>query len=257
MAAAHWTPQLEAVARRGMAQASGYAWMYERQVARAKKWGSALSILAGCLGALVGTRGVCSAALPRDAAQGGRGVALVEAAAGFAIAVLVVLDRTWKLDVVRTQGLVAQVDFAHLARSIQVQLALRAEDRQDAREFVKNVLEEIETLKLSSPTLDAADKRAYAAKYRDNPIFGPTALAGRSPEAPGASAPPPLAASLYGAVPPEPAGEGGGAASAPEASSLYGAVPPEPAGPGEAPAGAPPPFREVLGRYEERCRAEK
>lgn len=242
MASPHWTPQLEAVARRVMSQASGYAWMYERQVARAKKWGSVLSILAGCLGALVGARGVCSAALPGGAPQGGRWVALIEAVAGFAIAVLVILDRTWKLDVVRTQGLTAQVDFAHLARSIQFQLALRAEDRQDAREFVKNALEEIETLKLSSPTPDAADKRAYAAKYRDSQVFGPTALAGRPPEAPWAPAGPPVAASLYGAVPPEPAAP---------------ADAPEPVGPEGPPAGAPPPFQEVLGRYEEKCRAEK
>ena len=162
----HWTPRLEEVARRAMAHAEGYAWMYERQVARAKKWGAALSILAGGLGALVGTRAAAQAALPEGSPpSGGRPAAVAEAAAGYAIALLTVLDRTWKLEVVRAQALVAQVDFAHVAQSIRFQLALSAEDRQDAREFVKHVLGEIETLKLSSPTLDSADRRALAAKF--------------------------------------------------------------------------------------------
>jgi hypothetical protein len=177
----HWTPRLEAVARRAMMQATGFSWMYERQVSRAKKWGNALTIAAGFLGALVGTRGVCAAAAP--ASQGPSWASFVDAGAGYLIAVLLVLDGTWKLDVVRSQGLVAQVDFAHLARSVQFQLALRPEERQDAREFVKGVLGEIETLKLSSPTLDGADKRAYAAKFRDNPIYGsPRPWEGPPPE---------------------------------------------------------------------------
>ena len=291
--AAHWTPRLEAVARRAMMQASGFSWMYERKVSRAKKWGNALTIAAGFLGSLVGTRGLCAAAAPPS--QGPSWASAVDAVAGYLIAILLLLDSTWQLDLVRSQGLVAQVDFAHLARSIQFQLALRPEERQDAREFVKGILGEIETLKLSSPILDGADKRAYTAKFRDNPIYGAPrpweggpreVLVAAPPDEEPPEVPPPAAASLpaspprgvalLGAVTPRddgaplghdspPRGEDG--CSACSCCDVFGRTPetPPPAGPSPALLGhartpgasprAEPGIRAMLSGYEDRCAA--
>ena len=101
------------------------------------------------------------------------GKEIVTAVIGYAIAVVVVVDNTWNLDVVRSEGLVAQVGFAHLSRGVMYQLALRPSERQDARDFVKGILNEIETMKLSSPTIDGKVKAAYIEKFKDNPIYNP------------------------------------------------------------------------------------
>jgi len=152
-----------------MKQASGFAWMYERLVFRAKAWGSYLTILTGLLSGVVGTGGLVSAFYEAPQWAG-----ILTAAVGYAITVVVVLDKTWRLDVVRSEGLVAQVGFAHLNRSIMFQLALHPSERQDAHEFVKGALIEIETLKLSSPTIDAKIRDLYVAKFQNNPIYNPS-----------------------------------------------------------------------------------
>jgi uncharacterized membrane protein YeaQ/YmgE (transglycosylase-associated protein family) len=154
-----------------MKQASGYAWMYEKVVESAKKWGSILSIIAGVLATLVGTQGLVSV----FTTEGGSAfwVGVVTAVTGYIIAVVVALNNTWKLDVVLSEGLVAQVGFAHLSRGIMYQLALRPSERQDARDFVKGILNEIETMKLSSPSIDRGVKASYIRKFKDNPIYNP------------------------------------------------------------------------------------
>lgn len=167
----YWSPELEAVARRTMKQASGYSWMYEKMVAGAKKWGSCLSILAGALAGVVGTEGLV--AIFTSGGETPLWAGILTAVSGYSIAVVVVLDNTWKLDVVRSEGLVAQVGFAHLSRTIIYQLALRPSERQDARDFVKGILNEIETMKLSSPTIDGKVKIDYVKKFKDNPIYNP------------------------------------------------------------------------------------
>jgi hypothetical protein len=187
-APARWTPELESVARCTMKQASGFTWMYERTVARAKRWGERITLASGVLAGVVGTEGLVMAV-----AGGGQRAAIATAVIGYAITILTLLSGTWRLDEVRAAGLVAQVDFAHLARAIQFQLALHPDERQDAREFVRGVLGEIETLKLSSPPIDAAVRADYIAKFKDNPIYG--LGAGRAPSPrrrpPRSSAPPP------------------------------------------------------------------
>jgi uncharacterized membrane protein YeaQ/YmgE (transglycosylase-associated protein family) len=154
-----------------MKQASGYSWMYEKMVAGAKKWGSFLSILAGVLAGVVGTEGLV--AIFTSGGETPLWAGILTAVIGYSIAVVVVLDNTWKLDVVRSEGLVAQVGFAHLSRTIMYQLALRPSERQDARDFVKGILNEIETMKLSSPTIDGKVKKDYVEKFKDNPIYNP------------------------------------------------------------------------------------
>lgn len=159
-----WTPDLEAAARRTMNQASGYAWMYDQMVVRAKKWGGVLSSVAGVLGGLVGTEGLVSAFASDSGAPPWVGVAT--AVVGYLIVVALTLDKkTWRLDDVRAESLAAQVSFAQLSRGVMLQLALAPSDRQDAGEFVKGILNEIETMKLSSPTIDLRVRRAYASKF--------------------------------------------------------------------------------------------
>ena len=167
----YWSPELETVARQTMTQARGYAWMYERVVYRAKKWGSFLSIISGALAGIVGTGGLISTFTPSDKPP--LWVGIMTAVIGYMIAIVVVIDNNWKLGVVHSEGLMAQVGFANLSRSITYQLALHPSDRQDAREFVKGILNEIETMKLSSPTIGGKVKTEYISKFKDNPIYDP------------------------------------------------------------------------------------
>jgi hypothetical protein len=178
-----------------MLQASGYAWMYERMVAEATTWDGRLSIIAGGLGGLVGTGGLISTATSDGDPPLWTGV--LSAVVGYTIALVLVLANTWKLVEVRSEGLVSQVGFAHLNRTILFQLALAPSEREDARNFVKKILAENETLKLSSPTISGRIRRAYTARFRDNPIYTADvewdAFAYR-PDTPPTPPPPPAAA---------------------------------------------------------------
>lgn len=153
-----------------MKQANGHAWMYEQMVATAKRWSNALNILAGVLGALLGTSGLVSIFTDRQRALW---LKILEAIVGYLIMVISVLNSTWRLDATQSNALVAQVSFASLGQSILYQLALEPSERQNAHEFIERTLAEVNTMKLSSPVIYSSAKKAYIARFRDNPIFNP------------------------------------------------------------------------------------
>jgi len=170
-----WSAEMEAAMRRAIRQADGYAWMYEQMVAGAKWWGNKLTISTKLLGGVLGTQGLIGALMAAFSSGCGSGVPIwvpiLSAALGFVVLGLGVLDDTWSVDVVHAQGIVAQVNFATLARSIHFQLALPCAAREDARVFVPSALRELEGLKLTSPTIWGGVKARYVRRYPGNPIY--------------------------------------------------------------------------------------
>lgn len=168
----YWTPELEHLSRDVMRQAAGYAAMYEEMVSTAKSWSHILNFMAGGIGGIVGTEGLLTTisfqADPNPRAALWLGV--VGAILGYMVTVLVVLQNVWKFDTIKSEGLVAQVNFASLRSEIKFQLTLHASRRQNALVFVPRITQDIETLKLSSPTIDDRVRRRYQ-KVRRPPLF--------------------------------------------------------------------------------------
>lgn len=169
----HWSVAMEDVARQTMQQATGYAWMYEKLVASSTRWGNAISIISGILAGAIGTEGLISAILSNKDNRTSFSVGIITALVGYIITILIVLDNNWKLDVIKSEGLVAHVGFIQLSRSIKLQLTLQPSERNDAREFVQNILIEIDKMKLSSPTIPNSIKNSYSNKVKNNPIYNP------------------------------------------------------------------------------------
>lgn len=171
-----WTPELEALAIKALAQAAGYSWMLQRTAGRALRWSQGISIASGLLGGVVGTRGLVGLALDDSVLPWWAG--LLDAAAGFAISALLLFERTWSLHSRHVCALSAQVDYARVAREIQLQLALPPAERKSASAFIEHVLAEIETIKLSTPAPDHVDRQQYASRFVTNPFRPETADAG-------------------------------------------------------------------------------
>lgn len=165
----YWSTAMEDVARQTMQQATGYAWMYEKLVASSTRWGNAISIISGILAGAIGTEGIISVVLSNQNNIAG----IITALVGYIITILIILDNNWKLDVVKSEGLVAHVGFIQLSRSIKLQLTLQPLERNDARDFVQNILIEIDKMKLSSPTIPNSIKNSYSNKVKKNHIYIP------------------------------------------------------------------------------------
>jgi hypothetical protein len=167
----HWSPEMEAVARRTMRQASGYAWMYEYMAASASRWEGRLNIASGALGCVVGTAGLVS--ILSDTSTPPLWARILECVVGYMVSFISVLNSTWRLGDAQMNDILTQVSYATMSRDLMYQLALPRKDRQDAREYVKAKLGEIEQLKVSAPIIDGGARSAYNAKYKNNPIFSP------------------------------------------------------------------------------------
>ena len=162
---------MEAVARRTMRQASGYAWMYEHMAASASRWEGILNIASGALGCVVGTAGLVS--ILSDTSTPLLWARILECVVGYMVSFISVLNSTWRLGDAQMNDILTQVSYATMSRDLMYQLALPRKDRQDAREYVKAKLGEIEQLKVSAPIIDGCARSAYNAKYKNNPIFSP------------------------------------------------------------------------------------
>jgi len=166
----HWTPEMDAVARRTMRQASGYAWMYEHMASNAKKWSGILSLISGALGGIVGTSGLISVFSETQAPMW---VGITEAAVGYIIGLASFLGASWRLGDTQMNAILTQVSYSTMARDLMYQLAVPKPDRQDALEYVKTKLGEIEQLKVSAPIINGGARAAYKKKFKNNPIFSP------------------------------------------------------------------------------------
>jgi len=161
---------MEALARRTMRQASGYAWMYERMAASSKRWGDGLNIVSGVLGALVGTAGIVSIFTDSSTPLWSR---IVAAVLGFLIAVVSALTATWKPSEAQMDNVLTQVSYATMERDLMYQLAQPCGDRADAQEYMQRVLSGIEQLKVSAPIISGITRAAYNRKFQNNPIYSP------------------------------------------------------------------------------------
>jgi uncharacterized membrane protein YeaQ/YmgE (transglycosylase-associated protein family) len=166
----HWTAEMEALARRTMRQAAGYAWMYEHMAANAKRWGDALNILSGVLGALIGTAGLVSIFTDTSTPLWSR---IVAAILGFLISLVSALNATWKPSEAQTSSVQTQVGYATMQRDLMYQLAQPRQDRADAQEYMQRTLGNIEQLKVSAPIISTFVRAAYNRKFKNNPIYSP------------------------------------------------------------------------------------
>lgn len=153
-----------------MRQASGYAWMYEHMAMSASRWRGALNIASGALGCVVGTAGVVTIMSDTSTPMW---VRVLHVVVGYMVSLVSVLNVTWQLGDAQMNDILTQVNYATLSRDLMYQLALPRKDRQDAREYVKSKLGEIEQLKVSAPIITGASRSAYNTKYKNNPIFSP------------------------------------------------------------------------------------
>jgi len=144
--------------------------MYERMATSAKRWSDGLNILAGLLGAVVGTTGVVAIAADTSSPLWQRIVSVV---LGFLTSAVATLSSTWRLDETQMNDVLTQVSYASLGRDLMFQLAQSRRDRPDAQEYMKAKLGEIEQLRVSAPVIDAAVRGAYNRKFRNNPIYSP------------------------------------------------------------------------------------
>ncbi len=161
---------MEALARRTMRQAAGYAWMYEHMAANAKRWGDALNILSGVLGALIGTAGLVSIFTDTSTPLWSR---IVAAILGFLISLVSALNATWKPSEAQTSSIQTQVGYATMQRDLMYQLAQPRQDRADAQEYMQRTLGNIEQLKVSAPIISSFVRAAYNRKFKNNPIYTP------------------------------------------------------------------------------------
>ena len=166
----HWTPEMEAIARRTMRQANGYAWMYENMATSAKHWGDGLNIASGVLGGIVGTAGIISVATESSTPLWAR---ILQIILGFLVTLVSVLTATWRLSETQMNDVLTQVSYATLGKDLMWQLAQPRKDRQDAREYVRAKLGEVEQLKVSAPTISTRTRHAYNNKFKNNPIYTP------------------------------------------------------------------------------------
>lgn len=166
----YWTPELEAVARHTMRQARGYVWMFDNMGRSAKVWSDSLNVLTGILGSIAGTTGLVSIFTSKDQLW----IKLVQVLIGFMITVVSVLTSTWRLTEQQMDGLQSQSSYANLEQDIMWQIAQPKKDRKDAREYVKEKLDEIEQIKLNAPMIDLSTKAQYTRLFKVNPIYSPT-----------------------------------------------------------------------------------
>jgi hypothetical protein len=160
---------MEALARRTMRQASGYAWMYEHTASDTKRWSDAMSIISGTLGGVVGTAGVVDLLTSPSSTPTWSHV--IQVVVGFLIGFIAVLNATWRLNDAYTGDILSQVSYAMISQDLMCQLTLPRRDRQDAREYLGRKTGEIEQLKLSAPPIGRGARRAYNEKFRNNPIY--------------------------------------------------------------------------------------
>lgn len=160
---------MEAIARRAMRKADGYAYMYEHMASAAKTVDDWLRIVGGILGSVVGTAGMVSwftvgGSTPTWAA-------ILASVVGFMITILAVFSGVWQPRETQAAAVLNQVSYAAVSRDIMCQLAQPRRDRPDAREYVRAKLAEIERLKLSAPPVSSGARASYERKFRDNPIY--------------------------------------------------------------------------------------
>jgi hypothetical protein len=161
---------MEAIARRTMRQANGYAWMYEHMAVSAKYWDDAINIASGVLGGIVGTAGIVSITTDSASPLWAR---ILQIIVGFLVSILSVLTATWRLGETQMNDVLTQVSYATLTKDLMWQLAQPRKDRQDAREYIRAKLGEIEQLKVSAPIISLRVRHAYNSKFKNNPIYTP------------------------------------------------------------------------------------
>ena len=164
----YWTQEMETVARHIKNQSIGYTWIYEKLVSKAQTCDKAIGITVSILSALTGTGGLI-VTFENDLGWSGILISCI----GFIGAILGIIQSTWNFGVIRTQGISTQTDFSNLSRMITYQLALRPSEREDAREFVINILKEIDKLVLNAPSIDGDIKKDYVQTFKNNPIYNP------------------------------------------------------------------------------------
>jgi hypothetical protein len=161
-----WTREMEAVVRHIKNQSIGYSWIYNRIVMNAKRSEKAMIIIIAILSGLLGTEGLITIF-----EYGVEWYRVATAVTGYVVMVLSIVNSTWDFGATSSEGLVAQIDFSRIDRSITYQLALHPKDRLDARDFVNNMLGEIDKLTQNAPTIDDGTRTQYTNKFKNNPIY--------------------------------------------------------------------------------------
>jgi len=163
-----WTPEMEALARREVQRAAGYAFMYEYMADSSSKCAKWLSLTTGIIGTVVGTSGFASIFVEVETPLW---IRVVTALLGFIISIIAVIDNVFKVSGSQDTLVQNQVSYATLSKDILCQLAQPTTERADAGEYMKAKTGDIERIRLTAPMISARARAAYERKFQNNPIY--------------------------------------------------------------------------------------
>lgn len=168
-----WTTEWEAIAKRTLYQSNGFAWIYENMATLAKQWSDSLNIVSSMLGGAIGTMSLIFLSAENSIPLWAH---ILQIVLGFLITVISILTTTWRLNESQMNNVLTQVSFATLAKDIMCQLAQPRRNRANANDYMRAKLAEFEQFRRSAEIISQKIQRAYAAKFRDNPIYSPEEL---------------------------------------------------------------------------------
>jgi hypothetical protein len=159
-----WTPEMEQLVRRMVADTTSYSWMYGIMATNAQAWLRYVTLYTGIIGAVAGTSGLVGVVAESNIPQW---ISIIVFILNFTCAATMVALNVWDLAEVAMTARAAQCKFATLKNELELQLALTRNQRTDPRILVLGITEQIRTIQLSSPII-------YAGIQRRGVIVEPT-----------------------------------------------------------------------------------
>lgn len=165
----NWTREMDLLAYKTKKQAEGYAWIYRNMASSEKKWSDYINICSGFLGGIVGTSGIAGIIMNNDTPLW---IRVLQVVLGFLVSLLSVVSNTWRLNETQINDILTFVEYNKIATEITWQLAHPKKDRQEAHEFIRSKMKEMNDALGSSSMINERIKKKYIKNFKDV-IFTP------------------------------------------------------------------------------------
>jgi hypothetical protein len=165
----NWTREMDLLAYKTKKQAEGYAWIYRNMASSEKKWGDYINICSGFLGGVVGTSGIAGIIMNNDTPLW---IRVLQVVLGFLVSLLSALSNTWRLNETQINDILTFVEYNKIATEITWQLAHPKKDRQEAHDFIRAKMKEMNDALGSSSVINERIKNKYIKNFKDV-IFTP------------------------------------------------------------------------------------
>lgn len=158
-----WTNDIEREVRSYRHDTARYAWIYEKMSKKYQSIISNLTLFISILTALIGVEGIFG--LQKITPLWVRIISII---VSFITATVILSRNAFKFDQIQIKSAIAHVNFSILNRIISFQLINKTEKRRNGREFLRDIMEQMERYKQTAPVIDEKIKKDYYA-YHYNP----------------------------------------------------------------------------------------